>query len=112
MGEFIKIIDNTDEILKLTDKGVKAALTAIGISAEAHAKAYETAVDTGRLRNSITHELEGENTIVIGTHVEYAPFIEYGTSKGITGIHYLKRALENHTTEYEQIIADVLGKLV
>lgn len=38
-------------------------------------------VDTGQLRQSITHEVEG-NTGVIGTNVEYAPYVEYGT-----GIH-------------------------
>ena len=35
-------------------------------------------VDTGQLRQSITHEVEG-NTGVIGTNVEYAPYVEYGT---------------------------------
>ena len=35
-------------------------------------------VDTGQLRQSITYEVKG-NTGVIGTNVEYAPYVEYGT---------------------------------
>lgn len=41
-------------------------------------------VDTGRLRSSITNELgqDAEGLVaVIGTNVEYAPYIELGTSK-------------------------------
>lgn len=37
---------------------------------------------TGRLRGSITSQVEG-NSAVIGTNVEYAPYVEFGTgSKG------------------------------
>lgn len=35
-------------------------------------------VDTGNLRSSITHEVEG-NEGVVGTNVEYAPYVEFGT---------------------------------
>lgn len=38
-----------------------------------------TPVDTGRLRSSITYELMGEDSSRVGTNVEYAPFIEFGT---------------------------------
>jgi len=41
-------------------------------------------VDTGRLRSSITNELgqDGEGLVAtIGTNVEYAPYVELGTSK-------------------------------
>lgn len=34
--------------------------------------------DTGQLKGSITHEVQG-NTGVVGTNVEYAPYVEYGT---------------------------------
>ena len=39
-----------------------------------------TPVDTGRLRASITSQVSGE-TGKVGTNVEYASFVEYGTSK-------------------------------
>ena len=41
-------------------------------------------VDTGRLRTSITHEVEETiNEIVgrVGTNLDYAIFLEYGTSR-------------------------------
>ena len=34
--------------------------------------------DTGNLRNSITHEVIG-NEGFVGTNVEYAPYVEFGT---------------------------------
>jgi len=37
---------------------------------------------TGTLRNSITFEVfEDEKLVIIGTNVEYAPFVELGTKK-------------------------------
>lgn len=39
-------------------------------------------IDTSRLRNSITHEFDG-NGVRIGTNVEYAPFHQFGT-QGLT----------------------------
>lgn len=35
-------------------------------------------VETGTLKRSITHEIEG-NTGIVGTNMEYAPYVEYGT---------------------------------
>ena len=57
------------------------ALEIIGGKAESYAKGL-VPVDTGRLRNSITHTTEGA-TEVIGSNVSYAPFVELGT-----GPHY------------------------
>lgn len=39
-------------------------------------------VDTGILRNSITHEVERENGKIrgtVGTNLDYAPYVEFGT---------------------------------
>lgn len=41
-------------------------------------------VDTGRLRSSVTHEMgqDGRGLVArIGTNVDYAPHIEFGTSR-------------------------------
>lgn len=35
-------------------------------------------VESGILRNSITHEIEG-NVGYVGTNIQYAPYVEYGT---------------------------------
>lgn len=59
--------------------GMRRAAEIIGGMAESKAKQYLTdqgAVDTGNLRNSVTHttvEDGGEVTVVIGSAVEYAP---------------------------------------
>ena len=38
-------------------------------------------VDTGRLRNSIRYSKTGEGEAEVKTNVEYAVFVEFGTSK-------------------------------
>ena len=38
-------------------------------------------VDTGNLKNSIGTTMEGDLTAVVGTAVEYAPYVEFGTYK-------------------------------
>ena len=65
--------DNSQQILSALENGKRNALTAIGASAETYAK-QETPVDTGRLRNSISHTVDGE-AAYIGSNVEYAAFV-------------------------------------
>ena len=65
--------DNSQRILTAMEKGIKNGLEAIGLTAETYAK-QETPVDTGRLRNSISHTVDGEATY-IGSNVEYAAFV-------------------------------------
>lgn len=65
--------DNTDEVLSALEKAKKRGLEAIGLVAEGHAKKI-TPVDTGRLRNSISHTAD-EEAAYIGTNVLYAPFV-------------------------------------
>jgi HK97 gp10 family phage protein len=49
------------------------------LNVEAGAK-RRAPVDTGRLRNSITHRVEPDGlSAVVGTNVEYAPHVEFGT---------------------------------
>lgn len=67
-----EIHDHTDEVRQEIGSRLEAALEAVGITAEAYAKLL-CPVDTGRLRNSITHVVdEGEKAVYIGTNVEYA----------------------------------------
>ena len=97
--------DNTDEVLAALKRTKKRGLEAIGLAAEGHAK-KETPVDTGRLRNSIAHAVEGDAAF-IGTNVEYAVFVEAG-ARGRKGVHMLQRAATEHTDEYKQIMEDAL----
>ena len=66
---------NRELIERATAEAIQTALKAIGTQAVAHAVAEITAqgaVDTGRLRNSITQAVE-DQTVYVGTNVEYAP---------------------------------------
>ena len=105
----INFTSNVNDILSALEKGKRNALTAIGSSAETHTKENITAdklVDTGRLRNSISHAVDGE-AAYIGTNVEYAPYLELGTKK-ITAHHYLKRAVTEHKDEYKKLTVQAI----
>ena len=62
------------------ERDIKASMTPNGPSAPGEAPA----VDTGRLRASIAHRVEmesGEAVAFVGTNVEYAPYLEFGTTR-------------------------------
>lgn len=135
MAEFIRIVENNkDKILAELPSAIEAALMAAGAQAEDHCKMYETAVYTGRLQNSITHAMESEDTVAIGTNVEYAPYVEFGTGKfaergskakkipwryqdeegnwhitsGMKPVHFMEKGIMNHKKEYGEIIKRTL----
>ena len=97
--------DNTDEVLAALERAKRRGLEAIGLTAEGYAK-RETPVDTGRLRNSISHATDDE-AAYIGTNVEYAPYVELG-ARGRQGKHMLQRAATEHADEYKQIMEDAM----
>ena len=63
MAKNIEYRDNTEEVLSALEAAIKRGNEAIGMNAERHAK-KKCPVDTGRLRNSITYALAGEETHV------------------------------------------------
>lgn len=68
----VNLTDNSDLVKNALEEQIEAALIAIGMTAETYAK-RDCPVDTGRLRNSITHAVEaGEQAVYIGSNVEYA----------------------------------------
>lgn len=73
------IDDQTGEVIDAVQAAVLRALTKIGMNIENYAKGY-CPKDTGNLQNSITYSVDGD-TVVAGTNVEYAPYIELGTGK-------------------------------
>lgn len=95
------------DVLSAARSAKATALEMIGGMAESYAKAA-CPVDTGRLRGSITHEQFSEDTEVIGTNVEYAPYVELGTSK-MSAKPFLRPAAANHTAEYRAIMQQVYG---
>ena len=95
--------DNSAEVLSALERAKKRGLEAIGLTAEGHAK-KETPVDTGRLRNSVSHTTDDE-AAYIGTNVEYAPYVELG-ARGRPGVHMLQRSATEHTDEYKRLMED------
>lgn len=105
----VDLKDNAQEVLAAMREQVLLGLEAIGQEAEGYAK-DECPVDTGRLRNSIAHAVDGdENKVYIGTNVEYAPYVEYGEYKHTTGKnHFLRDAAANHGDHYKAILEAAL----
>jgi HK97 gp10 family phage protein len=130
-----KMTSHKDEVFDEIDSKIEIALEKIGLRAETHAKEKCT-VDTGLLRNSLTHALDGESTAIteyqdnageqkgsysgnapkgssgkrvvyIGTNVEYAPYVEYGTSKQDPQ-PFLKPAVTDHIDKYKKIVKSTL----
>ena len=105
MGMTIQIkVDNTKAVLADTQKHKERALIKCGAAWESYAK-QGSPVDTGRLRSSLTHEMEGDDTVAIGTDVEYGIYQELGTSRGVTAKLFLTNAGRMHIDEYIIIIA-------
>lgn len=101
-------VDNRDEFKRGMEAALATALEEIGLTAEGYAK-RACPVDTGRLRNSITHIVdEGGKCAVIGTNVEYAPCVELGT-RHQKPQPYLKPAAEDHESTYRSIFRKHLG---
>lgn len=101
----IKMSNYSDLVKNATEEEIQKALEAIGLLAEGYAKKL-CAVDTGRLRNSISHTVKGD-TAYIGTNVFYAPYVEMGTSK-MAAQPFLRPAVTRHQKEYMQVAADIL----
>lgn len=139
----VKLTDNTNAFLKAYENQLLKALEAVGLQAEGYAilelENNPRRVDTGLLRNSITHAIDGEKPaktsydsnstdkhgnhikikhgtykgaapkesgkkrcVYIGTNVEYAPYVEYGTQK-MAANHFIKNAVEKNANEYRDI---------
>lgn len=62
------------------------------------------AVLTGRLRSSIATDLK-KNSVKIGTNVEYAKSLEYGTSK-VAARPFLRPALERNKREIPRVFKE------
>lgn len=82
------------------------------VDVEATAKGFAP-VRTGNLRRSITHEVRNVPSgaeAVVGTDVEYAPYVEFGTSK-MAPHAYLGPALDRHEPDFaarlSRIVEDI-----
>lgn len=105
MAISIRIIDNSDKVLRELAERKPIALEECGLVAEGYAKRL-CPVDTGNLRNSITHTQSGDAEY-IGTNVEYAPYVEMGTTR-TRAQPFIKPAVADHTDQYRMIIEKYL----
>lgn len=70
----VEFTDNSKEVLEAMQKAAVRALEECGLTTEGYAKKL-CPVDTGNLRNSITHSVdESAQAAYIGTNSEYAPY--------------------------------------
>lgn len=107
-GDFKLTIDSvnlTEEVTQALRLAIHRALTKIGLVAEGYAK-RRCPVRTGRLKNSITFFTD-DDTVTIGTNVEYAQCVEEGTSRQ-KAQPYLRPAVEDHLDQYQAIVEDEL----
>lgn len=77
-----EIIDHSDEVRRAISNQIESALEGIGIFiASEAADELENSprrVDTGNLKNSITHQVvNSEQSVYIGTNVEYSVFVRW-----------------------------------
>ena len=77
--------DYSADVLNEFRDAVLRALERCGEQAEGYAKDLAP-VDTGNLRNSISHTVdEDEPAVYIGSNTSYAPYVELGTGKYTDG---------------------------
>lgn len=119
--------DYSADVLNEFHDAVLRALERCGEQAEGYAKDLAP-VDTGNLRNSISHKVDdGEPAVYIGSNTSYAPYVELATgiyaeggrptpwvyqdangnwhwTRGNKAQPFLKPAVADHAKEYQSII--------
>ena len=131
MPSEIRVVDNSAEVRQAFEDAIARALEKCGLVAEGYAKKL-CPVDTGNLRNSISHKVDdGEPAVYIGTNVSYAPYVELATgiyaeggrptpwvyqdengnwhwTAGNPAQPFLAPAVKDHPQTYRNIIEDEL----
>ena len=128
----VTLDDHSDEVLSALDAALARGLEKCGLVAEGYAKKL-CPVDTGNLRNSITHTVTdvNEQAAYVGSNAEYAAYVELGTgvfypggrqtpwvytdakdnthmTHGQRAKPYIKPAVADHTPQYPKIIKSEL----
>lgn len=110
--------NNLTELNDAAREAVKRAVTIIGMKAEANAvKEVDRAVyntpetpryrRTGNLRQFIHYDKEGDDTVLLIDDIDYAAYVEFGTSK-MAARPFIKPAVLNYLEEYREILEDCL----
>ena len=97
--ELIKSMQNKQAMIKkILPESVKDAVIFLHSQVKtsiAHGTYAAVAVDTGRFLNSVDFEVTGENEAKVFTDIDYAQFIEYGTSKMPSRAHFKNAVFAN-----------------
>ena len=109
----VRIEDHTNEYMRAVEDALETALEAVGIQIEGEAKEElentPRRIDTGNLRNSITHlVVESEGVVYVGTNVEYALYVHEGTSR-MEENRFLTNAVERNKDQIDQYLKDALS---
>lgn len=81
----VTIQDHSAEVSAEIKAALLRGLEKIGLVAEGYAKKL-CPVDTGNLRNSITHQVDSEgHSVYVGTNSDYGAYVELGTGKYYPG---------------------------
>lgn len=98
----VKTTWHGDRLMSKIEHEARRSIIECLIVAEGDA-AHLCPVDTGRLRASITRSTEnGGLTGKIGTNVEYAPYIEFGTSRSAAQ-PFLRPAIDDNKDAFDRI---------
>lgn len=129
----VEFKDNSSKVKSEFGEALLRGLEKCGLVAEGYAKKL-CPVDTGNLRNSITHVVdEQEPAAIIGTDSEYGGYVELGTgiyaeggggrptpwvyqdtngnwhyTRGNKAQPFLKPAVAEHADKYQEIIKNAL----
>lgn len=109
MGKDFKFENNSKKVMEQISKAVLKGITEVCLLVEGQAKVLAT-VDTGQLRDSITHRVAnegGELVGEVGTPTEYAPYIEYGTMYQ-KAQPFLRPAFRENKKNIENILGEIL----
>lgn len=101
-------MDDFEQAKELAGESIARALEQCGALWESQAKMLSP-VDTGRLRNSIEHHAENEDTMVVETNVEYAIYQEMGT-RYQSGTPFIKPSGEELVQTFQQVIENELKR--
>lgn len=132
----VTLKSNKQAVLDEFRQQKKVALEAVGLQGETNAKMHISAVgavDTGRLRNSISHATD-DDSAYIGTNVEYGIYVEMGTgiyaseggrstpwsykddegnwhtTVGMKPRPFLAPAVQEHIDEYKELVENYMRK--
>lgn len=138
--EITEVVSHKAEVMEAIEHAMHEAVALMAEEVEGNAK-KDCPVDTGLLRNSLTYAFAGQLpvqlgyaddsggqfttyeastpasdddsiTAYVGTNVEYAPYVEFGSQQHLVGkSHFLRDGATQHIPRLKSICETTLKKL-